>query len=156
MIVRVTTLPAAAAAPLADLHSACFPEDPWDAAALQRLLALVGVFGYLAWREDAPVGFALARDLGNEVEILSLGVMAGCRRRGIGRTLLDAVMAEAGRRRRGSLVLEVAAGNTAARRLYAGAGFVQVGRRPRYYRHTPQSGDALILRAATVGAGSAQ
>ena len=156
MIVRVTTLPAAAAAPLADLHGACFPEDPWDAAALQRLLALVGVFGYLAWREDAPVGFALARDLGNEVEILSLGVMAGCRRRGIGRTLLDAVMAEAGRRRRGSLVLEVAAGNTAARRLYAGAGFVQVGRRPRYYRHTPEGGDALILRAAAVGAGSAQ
>ncbi len=156
MTVRVTTLPAAAAAPLADLHGACFPEDPWDAAALQRLLALVGVFGYLAWREDAPVGFALARDLGDEVEILSLGVMAGCRRRGVGRTLLDAVMAEAGRRRRGSLVLEVAAGNTAARRLYAGAGFVQVGRRPRYYRHTPESGDALILRAAAVGAGSAQ
>jgi [ribosomal protein S18]-alanine N-acetyltransferase len=153
----VAALPAAAAAPLAELHGACFPEDPWDAAALQRLLALFGVFGYLAWQEDEAIGFALARDLGDEVEILSLGVMPGCRRRGVGRALLDAVVIEAGRRRRGSVVLEVAAANAAARRLYAGAGFVQVGRRPRYYRHGGESEDALILRrAAGVAAAAAQ
>ncbi|HTT78304.1 MAG TPA: GNAT family N-acetyltransferase [Stellaceae bacterium] len=150
MTCTVTALPTAAATPLADLHCACFPAEPWDAAALQRLLALFGVFGYLAWPGDAPAGFALARDLGDEVEILSLGVMPVCRRQGIGRALLDAVVGEAGRRRRGSVVLEVAAANVAARRLYAGAGFVQVGRRPRYYRHREGSDDALILRRALI------
>jgi ribosomal protein S18 acetylase RimI-like enzyme len=146
----LTTLPAAAAAPLAHLHGDCFPEDPWDEPTLQRLLALFGVFGYLAWRDDVPVGFVLARDLGDDVEILSLGVLPGGRRRGAGRALLDAIIAEAGRRRRGSVVLEVAAANAAARRLYAGAGFVQVGRRPHYYRDTRESGDALILRATAA------
>ncbi len=63
-----------------------------------------------------------------------MGVLPAWRRRGIGRALLDAVVAEAGARGIASIVLEVAADNEAARRLYAALGFVQVGRRPRYYR----------------------
>lgn len=148
----VTMLPAGAARPLAALHAGCFPEEPWDAAALERVLALSGAFGYLAWRGDAPAGFVLARDLGGEIEVLSLGVVPQCRRRGWGRALLEAVAAEAERRRCGSIVLEVAVANAAARRLYAAAGFVQVGRRPRYYRQAGENGDGLILRRAIIDA----
>jgi len=133
------------------MHLASFPEDPWDTAALERILALSGGFGYLAWRGDAPAGFILARDLGGEVEILSLGVLSARRRQGIGRALLDSVVAEAERRRAGSLVLEVATENRAARLLYAACGFVQVGRRPRYYRRPDGRADALILRRAVTG-----
>ena len=147
----IVPLPAGAAAPLAAMHLACFPEDPWDAAALERILALSGGFGYLASQGDAPTGFILARDLGGEVEILSLGVLPAWRRRGIGRALLDAVVAEAPRRRAGSLVLEVATENAAARELYAACGFAQVGRRPRYYRRPDGRADALILRRAVTG-----
>ena len=43
-----------------------------------------------------------------------------------------------------TMVLEVAIGNAAARALYERAGFVEAGRRPRYYA---DGGDALILRA---------
>jgi ribosomal-protein-alanine N-acetyltransferase len=39
--------------------------------------------------------------------------------------------------------LEVSANNEAARALYARAGFVEVGRRPRYYA---SGADALVLR----------
>src|SRR5438445_12961140 len=46
---------------------ACFPDGPWDAATLERILTLAGGFGYLAWQEDIPVGFILARDLAGEV-----------------------------------------------------------------------------------------
>ena len=144
-------LPAGAAVPLSVMHRAAFPEDPWDAAALERILALSGGFGYLAWQEGSPAGFILARDLGGEVEILSLGVLSARRRRGIGRALLDSVVAEAQRRRAGSLVLEVATENDAAGRLYAACGFVQVGRRPRYYRRADGRADALILRRAVTG-----
>jgi ribosomal-protein-alanine N-acetyltransferase len=133
------------------MHLAAFPEDPWDAAALERILALPGGFGYVAWREGAPAGFTLARDLGGEVEVLSVGVLPGWRRRGIGRALLDAVVAEAQRRCAGSLVLEVATENDAARELYAACGFVQVGRRPRYYRRPDGRADALILRRPVTG-----
>jgi ribosomal-protein-alanine N-acetyltransferase len=45
-----------------------------------------------------------------------------------------------------NIFLEVASGNVAARRLYEDLGFVQAGRRPRYYRQ-PGGGaeDALTL-----------
>jgi [ribosomal protein S18]-alanine N-acetyltransferase len=148
----IAPLPAGAALPLSLLHAACFPEEPWDAAVFARLLGLSGVFGYLGWQADAPVGFALARDLGDEVEILALGVVPDRRLRGFARALLETVAAEAGRRGCGSIVLEVALANAAARRLYAAAGFVQVGRRPRYYRHAGQNGDGLILRRAIISA----
>ena len=147
----IAPFPAGAAVPLSAMHLAAFPEDPWDAAALERILALSGGFGYLAWLGDAPAGFILARDLGGEVEILSLGVLPAWRRRGIGRALMDSLVAEAERRRAGSLVLEVATENAPARLLYAARGFVQVGRRPRYYRRADGRADALILRRAVTG-----
>jgi [ribosomal protein S18]-alanine N-acetyltransferase len=155
---RIAPIPYGAAEPLALMHRDCFPEDPWDAASFARLLALHGVFGYLAWLDeaasdkapnlgdDALGGFILARDLGGEAEILTLCVLPRMRRLGVGRALLDAVMAEAGRRRLGSVVLEVAADNAAARLLYGATGFVRVGMRPRYYRRDHGAIDALILR----------
>ncbi len=93
-----------------------------------------------------PVGFALARDLGGECEILTLGVLPACRRRGVGRALLRAILNRARRQSIPSIVLEVAADNAAARRLYGAAGFVAVGRRPRYYRRDDETVDALLLR----------
>ena len=146
MSCAITPLAAGAAEPLAVLHAGCFPEDPWDAEALGRILGLSGGFGFIAWRSDKPVGFALARDLGNEGEILSLGVLPDCRRLGIGRALLRAVIDEAASRELPSIVLEVADDNAAARGLYARAGFVAVGRRPRYYRRGDETIDALLLR----------
>jgi len=153
---RITQISDNAAEPLALMHRDCFPDDPWDAASFARLLALYGAFGYLAWldaaadddapSDDALGGFILARDLGGEAEILTLCVLPRMRRLGIGRALLGAVMAEAGRRRLGSVVLEVAADNAAAHLLYGATGFVRVGMRPRYYRRDHGAIDALILR----------
>ena len=151
MSCAITPLPAGAAEPLALLHARCFPEEPWDAEALGRILALSGGFGRLAWSDDMPVGFVLARDLGNECEILSLGVLPEFRRRSVGRTLLRAVIEEARQQGRPSVVLEVGADNEAARALYADAGFVTVGYRPRYYRRGGETVDALILRCPVTG-----
>ena len=46
------------------------------------------------------------------------------------------------------LILEVSAGNDAARALYRGAGFTEIGRRRAYY---PDGSDALVLERAWVG-----
>lgn len=143
---RITTLPLTAAAPLALLHRGCFPDEPWDAEAMARILGLSGVFGRLAWEDGEPCGFILARDLGDECEILSIGVEPAARRRGTGARLMRAALAEARRRDIPSVVLEVAADNDAARRLYTSLGFVRVGYRPRYYRRPDGLADALILR----------
>ena len=143
---RIEPLPAGAAEALAILHRACFPDDPWEAGALARIMALSGGFGWLAWEDQAPVGFILVRDLGNECEVLSLGVAPRWRRRGIAQKLLRTALAEALRRALPSVVLEVAVDNEAARALYRAVGFVAVGRRARYYNRPDGRIDALILR----------
>jgi len=149
---RVVPLAAYAAGPLALLHRACFPDDPWDAAAMARILTLSGCFGHLAWEREDPVGFVLARDLGDECEILSIGVVPTARRHGIGARLMRAMLAEARQRGSASAVLEVAADNSDARRLYKRLGFSQVGGRPRYYRRAEGLADALIMRLRLAGA----
>jgi ribosomal-protein-alanine N-acetyltransferase len=149
MSLRVVPLPAGAAEPLSLMHAACFPDDPWDALSVAQLLALYGVFGHVAWLDGIAAGFVVARDLGGEAEILTLGVLPGLRRRGVGRALLGLVLTEAAGQRIGSIVLEVAADNGAARRLYEAMGFIRVGARARYYRRGGGWIDALILRLPT-------
>jgi ribosomal-protein-alanine N-acetyltransferase len=146
---RVLPIPPGSAEPLSLLQAECFPEDPWDVAALERILALAGAFGFCAWQSDIPVAFVLVRDLRGEFEILSIGVLPAWRRCAIATKLLQAVFAEAERRESVSVVLEVAHDNPPARRLYAGMGFEQVGRRPRYYNRASGQADALILRRMT-------
>ncbi len=148
MTLRLAPIPPAAALslPLSRLHQACFPEDPWDPLAMAQILGMAGLFGRIAWRAEEPAGFALARSLGDECEVLSLGVVAGRRRAGIGSALLDSLCRAAGAAGARSAVLEVAVDNVAARAFYAAQGFAQVGRRRNYYRRGGQSVDALILR----------
>jgi ribosomal-protein-alanine N-acetyltransferase len=143
---RIAPIPVGAGEPLSLMHNACFPDDPWDAGAFAQILSLHGVFGYVAWCGETPAGFAIARDLGGEAEILTIGVLPRMRRRGLGRALLVAIVAQAGERRCGSVVLEVAADNPAARLLYESAGFIRVGTRPHYYRRSRDRIEALILR----------
>lgn len=145
---RIEPIPATVTEALAIMHRACFPDDPWEAPALARIMALSGGFGWLAWEEDEPAGFILVRDLGNECEVLSLGVVPRWRRRGLARELLQTAIAEAGRRGLPAMVLEVAVDNGAANDLYTGIGFTAVGRRPRYYRRPDGRADALVLRLA--------
>lgn len=145
---RIEPIPESALEALAILHLACFPDDPWEAGALKRVMALSGGFGWLAFEDEEPVGFILVRDLGNECEVLSIGVMPRWRRRGVAQDLLRTAMEEAVRRGLPSVVLEVAVDNTAASDLYSGSGFVAVGRRARYYQRPDGRVDAMILRLA--------
>jgi [ribosomal protein S18]-alanine N-acetyltransferase len=134
------------AAPLAEMHAGCFPDDPWPSQAIAEIMGLAGFFGRIAFADHDPAGFALAQSLGEECEVLSLGVVPGHRCAGIGSALLAALCAEARRRGARRLFLEVAADNTAARALYGAHGFVQVGRRRDYYRRGARLVDALVLR----------
>ncbi len=154
-MIRLEPLSAQSAAmtclPLAQLHAACFPEDPWDADAIRAIATMTGFFGRIASRDEDHAGFSLALALGDECEILALGVAPQHRRWGIGRALLDSLCREACRLGRRSVVLEVAADNIAARTLYASAGFRQVGCRRNYYRRGRQSVGAFVLRLTLAG-----
>lgn len=143
-------------AALASLHAAAFAR-PWDAPALQELLAGPGVFAFAA-----PSGFVLARAAGGEAEILTLAVSPSARGKGLGRALMQAAAARAVTLGAQSLFLEVGADNPAALALYNGLGFQRVGSRKGYYDSRSQDegaqerahgGDALVLKAALPLAG---
>jgi ribosomal-protein-alanine N-acetyltransferase len=147
MIRRIEPPPSCGAAgAISLLHRVCFPEDPWDAEAIEQIMGIPGFFGQVAWTNDVPFGFALALALGEEAEIVSLGVLRDHRRRGAGSAMLDAICGEARLRGADRVVLEVALDNEAARALYAGRGFTVVGTRRNYYRRAERWVDALILR----------
>jgi [ribosomal protein S18]-alanine N-acetyltransferase len=152
MIRRIEPPFRGAAGPISLLHRVCFPEDPWDAEAIEQIMGIPGFFGRVAWANDAPVGFALALALGEEAEIVSLGVLQDHRRCGMGSAMLDAIFGEARLRGADRIVLEVALDNEAARALYAERGFTVVGSRRNYYRRAERWVDALILRMRLAAA----
>jgi len=90
------------------------------------------------------VGYAVLRTVGDTADVHRVVVAEGFRGSGIGRQLVDAVVAEAARRGCTQALLEVAETNVGARALYAAAGFALVARREGYYR---DGGAALVLRA---------
>lgn len=137
-----------AAAVLATMHGFCF-EETWDAETFRMLLRMPGAFAHVArTRGDRsePVGFVVWRRAGDDVEIISIGVMPGQRDRRLGRRLLRTVILAATNDGARRLVLEVAESNQPARALYAQLRLTEVGRRRGYYRKAQgKAEDALIL-----------
>ena len=125
---------------LAAIHAAAFPpNEAWGEEAISLQLALPGAFGFV----DERGGMLLGRVTLDEAEILTLAVAPHARRQGIARALLEAARKEMVLRGARTIFLEVAEGNVAARTLYCRFGFLEVGRRHRYY---PNLADALVLR----------
>jgi ribosomal-protein-alanine N-acetyltransferase len=83
---------------------------------------------------ELPVGFAIARAIADEAELLSIGIIEKYRRQGLATQLLAQVIDFVAARGAHKLFLEVAEDNAGAQTLYQGHGFGRVGRRPDYYR----------------------
>ena len=127
---------------MAALHRAGFTTPrPWTEAELADLLAQPGTL--VEANED---GFALLRVTLDEAELLTIVTAPAARGRGIAGALLSRILARATDAGARACFLEVAADNAPARRLYAGAGFAQVGVRLRYYRAPDGTAtDAIVM-----------
>jgi [ribosomal protein S18]-alanine N-acetyltransferase len=136
---------------LAKIHTAAFRRG-WSEAEVEALLRQSGVSALVgelrgSFRRSIVAGFCLFRTAGEEAEVLSIGVLPACRRRGIGRALMEETLRRLYRDGATALLLEVDGGNEAALSLYGGLGFEQVGERPAYYTQgldTPRG--ALVMR----------
>jgi [ribosomal protein S18]-alanine N-acetyltransferase len=95
--------------------------------------------------EQRVAGYAgLAVTGPGEAWVQNIAVRRDAQRQGIGRALLEALLAEADRRGVTTVLLEVAVDNAPAQKLYAAYGFDPVGIRKGYYQ--PSNTDALVMR----------
>jgi ribosomal-protein-alanine N-acetyltransferase len=107
--------------------------EAWTPSQCLGMVALPGVWFSIAWSGNRPVGFALARTVADEAELLLLAIRPAARRSGIGTALLRSIVADAHERGADVLHLEVRANNEAVR-LYRNEGFKKIGERRDYYR----------------------
>ena len=134
---------------IAILEAECQGDDAWSAALVRD-----GVTGDLptiqylvAETETAISGYAVASYAGDIAELQRIGVATEARRTGIASALLDAVVAHAPSTGADRMLLEVRADNSGALAFYADRGFVEIDRRPRYYR---DGTDAVVMRLPLV------
>lgn len=107
--------------------------EAWTPSQCMGMIALPGVWFSIAWSGNRPAGFALARVIADEAELLLLAMRPAMRRRGIGTALLRSIVTDSHERGADLLHLEVRANNEAVR-LYHNEGFKKVGERRDYYR----------------------
>ena len=122
--------------------------DPWTATSFFELLGRSEIVFEVATSVGVDggvvVGFAVAYLVDYEGDLANLAVGDSVRRQGVGRRLLGHVLDIARSRGVRIIFLEVRESNDAARALYASEGFMEVGRRAKYYVRPTE--DALILR----------
>lgn len=131
---------------IASLHGAAFHRG-WSEDEVERLIVDRAVMTHRVTLAGTFAGFIMSRRAADEAEILSVAVSSACRGRGLARELLQLHLRRLAGTGVRAVFLEVDETNTPALRLYARAGFREVGRRPNYYA-TPgaKPAAALVLR----------
>lgn len=127
------------------IEALAFPV-PWTRGMFVETLGQAGTAMVGAEDDGVLVGYALVRVVLEEAEVLTIAVAPSHQRDGIGRQLLDWMIAHARDAAAHALFLDVRAGNHAAQRLYARCGFHVIATRRGYY-HTPVE-DAVVMRRA--------
>jgi ribosomal-protein-alanine N-acetyltransferase len=116
---------------------------PWSRESFRNLLRRDDADLWVAVVEGAVVGYAVVWYVAREAELGNLAVAPEWRQLGLGGRLLDWSVTRARARGVERMFLEVRESNRNAQRLYEGRGFVQVGRRKRYYRAPAE--DAWVM-----------
>ena len=89
-------------------------------------------------------GFLVCHVIQDEAHIMNFGLRRDERGRGYGRALIEYVLRDLHEDSVRWVTLEVRLGNFVARKLYDSLGFLEVGRRERYYRDNHE--DAVVLK----------
>ncbi|WP_199523840.1 ribosomal protein S18-alanine N-acetyltransferase [Micromonospora craterilacus] len=122
-----------------------FGAERWSAAMFWNELSHGHFYRVVTDDGGAVLGYAgLAVAPPDEAWVQNVAVRRDVQRRGVGRLLLEALLAEAARQGVRAVLLEVAADNAPAQRLYAMYGFEPIGVRRGYYQ--PSNTDALVMQ----------
>ena len=130
-------------AQVAELEKLCF-SAPWSENSIRYELTNPLSLWLVAVDGEKLLGYIGSQTVMDEADMMNVAVDPAARRRGIALRLVQALVQALAAKQVRALTLEVRAGNEPAKALYEQLGFLQVGRRPNYYRNPKE--DALILR----------
>ena len=130
-------------AEIAALERECF-SLPWSEASIRSELRNELSLWLAAVEDGRVLGYVGSQTVLGESDMMNLAVRPDCRRRGIGKALVEALCEALRVEKAVSLTLEVRTSNEAAKALYAALGFTSVGCRPRYYSRPTE--DAELFR----------
>ena len=142
-MIRITELKEEHIARVAGIDAAIFPANPWGASAFADNISYCYDDAFAALQGEEPVGYALLRSVG-DAEVLRIAVAPEARRAHIGSRMLEQMIEAARTRGMEQIFLEVRASNEAARRMYAQAGFREIGVRRAYYSNPDE--DAVLMK----------
>jgi ribosomal-protein-alanine N-acetyltransferase len=122
----------------------------WSGQGLGEAASWTGGVALVSEAEGVVSGFLIGRQVGDEAEILNLGVTPARRRRGEGGALLLAALYEFRSRGVSRVFLEVRESNEAGVAFYSKHGFSKTGRRSGYYRE-PAEAAIMMEKKLTQG-----
>ena len=145
MDTRINLLPMTEAyAPgAARLDQITFPGEAWSEEAFLREARTPSSFYVVAVLGEEVVGFAGMQQVLDEGYITNIAVAEACRRKGLGRAMLGALIDHCRESGASFLTLEVRQSNAPAIALYESMGFLPEGRRKNFYRQPTE--DAILM-----------
>ena len=131
------------------IENSSFLSDAWSRDGMRSELANGQCYYLVAFRPETPekiAGYAglFAPRGAREADVQTIAVAEGSRREGLGRLLVQSLVAEARSRGVQEVFLEVRADNPGAQTLYASLGFERIAVRVAYYQ--PDGMDAIVMR----------
>jgi ribosomal-protein-alanine N-acetyltransferase len=125
------------------IETAVFEVDPWSAEQFWGELAQPTREYVVAEDDGVIVGYAGAYLLPPDADVQTIAVSASVQGRGVGRVLLEELIAIAQRHDCAQLLLEVRSDNASALGMYERFGFEAISKRRDYYA---TGVDALVMR----------
>ncbi|MBE6714650.1 MAG: ribosomal-protein-alanine N-acetyltransferase [Ruminococcaceae bacterium] len=130
---------------LALAEGICFPGDPWSEGMFRSAFENPScrIYAVSDMQMSKIFAYAVYYVCGDEADLANIATLPELRRQGIGGALLDETLEIS---RSGGVFrafLEVRESNESARALYSSRGFIEIGKRRRYYRNPTE--DAILM-----------
>ena len=122
-----------------DIESRCF-EFPWSEDDFIRYLRQRNCIGMVATEDDRVVGFMIYELHKSRLHLLNLAVHPDCRRQGVGRVMVDKLLAKLSHERRNRIMLEVRETNLDAQLFFKRMGFRAISILHGYFDDSDEDG----------------
>lgn len=120
------------------IEQTCF-STPWTEQGIAESIDNANTILYVAYVDDAVAGYMGVQIFSGEGYVTNVATLPKYRRMGVAKALIQEVL----KNDMEFLTLEVRESNIPAINLYSSLGFVEVGKRPRFYREPTE--DAVLM-----------